>query len=372
MNSNKVIISGINIFEGGALSLLKDCLEYLNSSEFTINYNIVVLVHKKKLFDKLRYKNLSFVEFPKSRNSYLHRLYYEYFYFKKFAIENKVVFWLSLHDITPNLVNISQAVYCHNPSPFNTFNFKDLFIQPTQFFFKLFYKYLYQINIKKNKYVIVQQFWIKDKFCKMFSINDKTIIVAKPQVPTIMAEYLQLSPNNLNKKFFFPTFPRPFKNIEIICEAAKILIEKNIINFKVLITISGVENQYAKTIYNKFKDVNNILFIGLQQREAIYKLYAECDCMIFPSKLETWGLPISEFKQYNKPMFVANLPYAKETVGEYNKVIFFEPSNAIQLATNMENLILGNKSNFDVTTPQTYTEPYANNWYELFNTLLKQ
>ena len=34
------------------------------------------------------------------------------------------------------------------------------------------------------------------------------------------------------------------------------------------------------------------------------------DFLIFPSLLETWGLPISEFEQTNKKMILANLPYA--------------------------------------------------------------
>lgn len=370
MRNKTLVISAINFFEGGPLSILKDCLVYLNACNFNISYNIIVLVHKKCLFNQTAYQNLSFVEFPKSRGSYLYRLYYEYIYFKKFANINKVDFWFSLHDITPNIGNIPQAVYCHNPSPFNKFNIKHIFTQPTYFFFNLFYKYLYQINIHKNKYVVVQQFWMKEMFSDLFTINGHKIIVAKPNDYKIINNHLQPISNTLNKVFFFPTFPRPFKNIEKICEAVNILIAKNIINFKVILTIDGTENPYSKSIFKKFQNLKNIDFIGSQTRESVFKLYGECDCLIFPSKLETWGLPISEFKQFNKPMIVANLPYAKETVGNYSKVNFFEPSNANHLATIMENFIKNN-NNFDVTHSQTYTEPYAKNWDELFGILLK-
>lgn len=54
------------------------------------------------------------------------------------------------------------------------------------------------------------------------------------------------------------------------------------------------------------------------------KLYNTSDCLIFPSKLETWGLPISEMKFFGKPILIADELYAKETVGGYDKVQFLK------------------------------------------------
>ena len=164
MKNKTLVISAINFFEGGPLSVLMDCLSFLNDSIHIKEYKLLALVHKKELFNLKKFSNIQFIEFPKSRSSYFFRLYYEYIYFKKFSKKHDVNFWLSLHDITPNVGDISQAVYCHNPTPFNSLNFSDLMIQPTQFFFRLFYKFLYKINIDKNKFVIVQQLWLKNKF----------------------------------------------------------------------------------------------------------------------------------------------------------------------------------------------------------------
>jgi len=371
-NQKVIILSAINFFEGGPLSILKDCLKYLNNSHYLKDFKFIALVHKKKLFIQEEFANIEFVEFPKSRTSYLYRLYYEYFYFKKFASEHKVFFWLSLHDMTPNIGAVPQAVYCHNPSPFNKINWSDIYIQPTQFFFRLFYRYLYQINIKRNKYVIVQQLWIKESFEAMFGLNSNKIIIAAPQTPQILVEYLKVKveKNESQKVFFYPTFPRPFKNIEVICEAIKLVLEKGHQNFKVIITIDGSENKYSKAIVEKYKHIENIDFIGLISREAVYEQYAHSDCLIFPSKLETWGLPISEFKQFEKPMLVSDLPYAKETVGEYEFANFFDPSNPHKLS-ELIITILENKIIFDKNHSINYEQPYVKGWGELFTTLLK-
>ncbi|MFX0556547.1 glycosyltransferase [Maribacter sp. CXY002] len=371
MQKQTLVISSINFFEGGPLSILTDCLVYLNNSSYPKTYRIIALVHKKGLFDQKDFENIEFVAFPKSRTSYIYRLYYEYFHFKKFAEQHNASFWLSLHDITPNIGNVPQAVYCHNPSPFNKLNVSDLYIQPVQFFFRLFYKYLYQINIKRNKYVIVQQLWIKQRFKEMFGLEGDQIMVATPQLPIISKVYLNKckDPGNEGKSFFFPTFPRPFKNIEVICEAVKVLSYKTNEKFKVVITIDGSENTYSKRIVEKYGHLKSLDFIGLIKRDEVYEHYSTCDCLIFPSKLETWGLPISEFKQFNKQMLLADKPYARETVGHYEKVNFFNVDDP----TGLANLMLAALSDHlisEKTVKIIYEQPFAANWDGVFKKLL--
>lgn len=370
-NKKVLIISAINFFEGGPLSIMRDCLSFLNNSQYIENFKFVALVHKKDLFIQDQLENIEFIEFPKSRISYFYRLYYEYFYFKKLAKTYKPFFWLSLHDTTPNIGGIPQAVYCHNPSPFNKLNWNDIYIQPTQFFFRLFYKYLYQINIRRNKYVIVQQLWIKERFETMFGLNSSKIIIAAPQIPTIPIDYLKIKVERKagQKVFFFPTFPRPFKNIEVICDAVKLVLDRGHKSFKVIITIDGSENKYSKSIFEKYKHIDNIDFIGLIKREAVYIQYAQSDCLIFPSKLETWGLPISEFKQFHKTILVSDLPYAKETVNEYEFANFFDPNNPFELCELIIN-VLENNLVYYKTKSINYDQPYANGWGELFTILL--
>jgi glycosyltransferase involved in cell wall biosynthesis len=362
----KIAISGINLFEGGTLSVLKDCLQSIETSNQFDDCEFIALVHKKSLFDVNAYKRIVFVEFPKSRKSYLYRFYYEYVYFKKFAKRSKIDFWFSIHDMSPNVGNIPQVVYCHNPSPFKKTNFKDLFIQPTVFLFTLFYSYIYQINIKKNKYVVVQQLWIKNEFYKRFGVHYDKIIIAKPQEPKINIETKQFKESNNLKSFVFPTFPRSFKNIEVIGEAVKILNNEGFKDFLVSVTIDGTENKYSHMMYNRYGNFQHLNFIGLQTREAVYDLYSQSDCLIFPSTLETWGLPVSEYKQFDKPMIVADLPYAKETVGMYDKAVFFNPHDASALANSMKEVILSKTLSFSKTEKIIYPKPYVENWEKLW------
>ena len=71
-----IIISAINLRSGGPLSILHDCLNYLDFA-LTNSYKVVALIHSNSIAPKT--KNIHYIEFPKSASCYLFRLYYEYF-----------------------------------------------------------------------------------------------------------------------------------------------------------------------------------------------------------------------------------------------------------------------------------------------------
>jgi glycosyltransferase involved in cell wall biosynthesis len=149
-------------------------------------------------------------------------------------------------------------------------------------------------------------------------------------------------------------------------------LEKKIkIPFNVLLTINGTENKYAKSIIKKYRKIKNLQFIGLLSREQVFSYYSTANCLLFPSKLETWGLPLSEFKTTKKPILAADLDYAHETIGNYEKVSFFNPENANFLAILMEN-ILKNNIEFQGNIQSKLSHPLAVNWEELFEILLSK
>jgi glycosyltransferase involved in cell wall biosynthesis len=359
-----IVISAINIFEGGALSILKDCLNYLDEN-MSENYIIVSFVHNTSL---LNVKNITLIEVTKSRRSYIYRLYYEYIWFYFQSRKLKPYLWLSLHDITPNVKANIRSVYCHNPSPFYKISIKEFFLEPSFIFFNLFYKFLYKINLNKNRYVVVQQNWLRDIFINILNSRAE-IIVAPPNITIFENQNVCKKETSKKTIFFFPSLPRVFKNFECVCEATKLLREENL-DFEMHITISGNENKYAKQLFKKYCGVSKIKFLGLLSREEVFTIYQQCDAIIFPSKLETFGLPIAEAKAFNKSILLANLPYAHETIGNYSNVSFFDPKNSKQLAKLMKTII-NNEIVFDGNNLNPIPNPLANNWAEVFNLLLK-
>lgn len=359
----EIVFSGINLFEAGPLSIYYDCLNTVKKLNIDKEYKITAFVHKKELFKDYQ-DYITIIELPQSRGSYLFRLYYEYIYFYRWSKNKKIDFWISLHDITPRVKAEKIYTYCHNPSPFMKKDLSKICFGIKNVAFSFFYKYLYRINIKSATAIVVQQEWMRKEFLRLYPI--KNVIVARPNIDSSY-DFSEKEKNDQKIIFVFPAFPRFFKNFDVICEASKDIRSNE---YEIWLTLDGTENRYANQLVKKYGQDTCIKWLGILSRDEVFRLYNEADYLIFPSELETWGLPISEFKKTNKGVILADLPYAHETLGDYDMSVFFNPNKPEELREIIQNILLG-KSVFSKHRIDIPEEPYAKNWDELINKIIK-
>ncbi len=364
-----IVISAVNLVEAGTLAILKDCLKFLSDYAVRNGYRVVAIVHKRELTD---FPNIVYIETQWPKKRWTNRLWYEYVSMKKISKEIGPVFlWFSLHDTSPSVISERRAVYCHNSFSFYKWKKHDLIFAPKIALFAIFTKLIYKTNIHKNDYLVVQQEWFRKGLGNMFHINPKKIIVSRPKIVDNEVETINHS-SNKDFHFIFAGSPNSHKNFEVICQASKLLLtEYKVKNFKVSLTLKGTENKYANWIYSNWGDIKNIDFIGFIPKNTLLELYSKTDCLIYSSKVESWGLPISEFSKYDKPMLLADLPYAHETAEGSKKTAYFNPDNPSELAKYMFELIQGDYSALREQPIKYLEEPKAENWEELFNILLK-
>lgn len=352
--TKRLVVSAVNFSEGGPLTALRDCLD---SASRTLgpDWEIVALVHDRKLFDCQRVR---FIEFPEAKRSWLRRLYHEFWRFASLSRDLKPDVWLSLHDISPRVTAARQVVYCHNPSPFFRARMREALWEPNFFLFTLFYRYLYRLNIHANQLVVVQQDWLRKAFREMYGLS--SVAVAHPVTGKQAARGIATVVER-GGVFLYPALPRVFKNFEVLCEAARLLHQRVGDTFEVRLTLSGAESRYARYIHRRFAAVPVIRFIGRQSSEQMAGQYQEASAVVFPSRLETWGLPISEAKSWGKTLLAADLPYAHEAVGTYDKVTFFDPRDAKQLAEQMHAHLRGELKASPHVQP-SIEPPFAPDW----------
>ena len=349
--------------EGGLFTILDNCLQKISEYSENKNLKIIALVQDKSKFN---YPNIDYLEFPKAKKSWFLRLYYEYSYFNRLSKKIKPDIWFSLHDVTPKVVAKKQFVYFHHPTLFYKSTLNDWIFDYKIGLFSILYKYLFQINIKKNNAVFVQQNWIKKEIENLFYIDN--VRIANPENISVknLVEII-LDTNKIH--FFYPSFSRSFKNFELIGEAVLLLTNTIKSKIKIHITIDKNDNKYSKYIVEKY-DLECINYIGRISRTEVFGYYKKMDCLLFPSKLETWGLPISEAKCFDKSILAAYLPYAKETVGNCEKVSFFDIENPKELAQMITDFVngtiqfQGNKDIFDKSDQ-------LKDWNAIFDFMLK-
>ena len=366
-NRKVIVVSAVNLRKGGTLTILKDCLQYL-SSELTQQYRIVALVHKKDLCD---YPGIEYVEMPYIINGWGKRLWCEYVTMHRISQQLAPVYlWLSLHDTSPRVIADRQAVYCQTSFPFFKWHWHDFKMDFKIPLFAMFTRFAYQINVRSNKYLIVQQQWLRDGFSKMLGIDSRKFIVAPPQKKSfsITAEKIKTD----FYTFFFASTSDCHKNFETLCKASRLLEnEVGTDKFRVVMTVGGQENKYAKWLFAHWGHVKSLDFAGFMSKERLYGYYQTADCLVFPSRVETWGLPISEFMETGKPMLLADLPYAHETAAGSQKTAFFSPEDANALKECMKRLLEGDESELGRAEKQTLKEPQTDSWKGLFDLLLE-
>ena len=355
-----IVVSAVNFTEGGPLTVLRECLASA-ATVLPADCEIVAIVNRADLISEPRVRLISI---PSAKKSWFHRLYWEWFGFMGISRELKPLLWLSLHDITPRVSAVRQAVYCHNSSPFYRIGLREALMEPTFLMFNQFYALLYRVFIRRNYCVIVQQDWLRAEFIRR--MGQLPVIVAHP---SMRPDELVCTPTpGSTFVFIYPALPRVFKNIETLCKAAQILASREVSDFEVRVTLDGGENRYARWLFSLFGATAQVRFIGRQSKDEMAKQYRDASAVVFPSKLETWGLPITEAKAQRRPLLVADLPYARETVGTYDLVSFFPVESSEALANLMQSMIeqtwspTGNHH----TNPQA---PFAPDWATLWDVL---
>lgn len=361
----RIVFSGVNFTELGPLMVFRDALASLTEA-YSDQYEIIALVHKKSLFDN---PGVTFMEYPKVKSSWFRRLRFEYLDCRRISEELEPHLWFAMHDMTPNVTAKIRAVYCHNPCPFYPFHIQEALLDWKFGLFTLLYRFLYGINIRSNDFVVVQQDWMRAQFRARYGV--RKVVVAHPSVEhlDISASRDEQTSGHTSYRFFYPAYPRTFKNMEQILNAARTLERGGFNRFEVWLTMNGSESRYAARIVREYSDLATVKWLGVLPRAEVMRLYGEADCLVFPSKLETWGMPITEFKATGRPILAANLPYAHETVDKYGKAAFFGIGDDAQLAGMMQQAASG-EDVFGRTEETVPDEPFSRNWDELWRILL--
>ena len=345
---------------------------------------VIALVHSRQLCD---YPGIEYIEMPWCIRTWAHRLWAEYVTMHKISRQitqrdgHKPDLWLSLHDTTPRVEAQHQAVYCHTSFPFLKVKAHDWLMDPKVPLFAMLTKWAYRINVHKNDYLIVQQNWFADALSDLTRVprNHFRVIppISLPESSTGNQESLRqdsfaehgveaceskesfecsgevprrrlwplrtgaggaLPANEKTPVFLFAATPDCHKNFETLCRASRLLHDQGA-DFKLILTIKGDENRYARWIHKHWGDIKEIDFHGFMSKDELFSTYAKARCFVCPSRVETWCLPISEYMQTNPggKLLLADLPYAHETSGE--QAVFFDPCNPEELKDKMKQML---------------------------------
>ena len=78
----------------------------------------------------------------------------------------------------------------------------------------------------------------------------------------------------------------------------------------------------------------NIIFFGLANDEQLINLYSHAIALVFPSRMEGFGLPALEALALGCPVIVSDIPVFHEVLGE--NATYFDPRDPQDLIAKLE------------------------------------
>lgn len=296
-----IIIEASNIYLGGGYTLLEELIKNIEHSRI----KSVVYVGYDVVYDKLVQHNLNYVEIKKTSAV---KTFYRYL-----NTHNNTLFFCNL---PPFRRAKNSILYMHNP-------------------------YILSRKHSKMKYLIYN--WIVKFFARnvdVFACQTNSMaknITGIGYSPTLLPFYVKVQKQNIEKRynFCYISTVSPHKNHLLLFDAVEILVKKNI-KFNLVVTVRDCE--VNSRIIDRIKSINRlaqkevIINKGFVSRIEVENILNSSKTLIFPSLMETFGLPIAEALMCDLRILASDRSYVYDLM---ENPITFDPLNPSDIAEKM-------------------------------------
>ena len=151
--------------------------------------------------------------------------------------------------------------------------------------------------------------------------------------------------------FFYPARAEVYKTHQAIIEACKLLNSRGITGYRVILPLQP--GGFAEKICRQAEGLP-IEILGALSYEEVWKYYSKTT-LLFPSYLETCGLPMLEARMAGSRILASDMPFSHEALDGYPNVRFFPYDDPKELADCMQKVILGQMV-YVPASKETYNE----------------
>lgn len=318
----RVIVNDIAASTGGALTILRDFYNFIKNNKQASEHEWIFLLSDIYIEETENIKTIILKENKKWKN----KIIFDFITGKKYINKLEPDILISFQNTYTYGLNCPQIIYMHQAIPFQEVK-KFSFFKVSEFKLAI-YQFIIGFIIKKavraSDHVIVQTEWIKKSIIKICNLDPDNISIIKPNIQNFD---LPTEETFSERCFFYPADNLLYKNHKVIKAAVEILNNKKVHNFSVLLTTPEININSSNIVSSSKMDFNEVL-----------KNYA-CSTLIFPSYIETLGLPLLEAKKMGTIILASDTPFAREALDGYNNSYYFGIDDAKMLSHLMEKII---------------------------------
>lgn len=333
-----VIVLASACRSGGALSIYRQFITHLPIYVKDNKYYIFV----DPSMDQPVMKNVLYiheVDHSWKRRVYMNRKGYLQT-IKSMNVVPDVIFSLQNSGI---ITDCRQVIYYHQSLPFfrrfwNPFKVSERHL----FMYQHFYPYFVKKTLNDRTDIIVQIPYIKKGFVNKFKYDPNKVHVIFPDVEYVDVNAvlnIELEPQYVH--FIYPASSAPYKEHITIVKALDELrkIEYDLVSrIRIHLTIEKNSNIALYNLIVKKGLVRCFIFHGSLPHKTLMSYYRSVLGLLFPSTIETLGLPLLEAAAFGIPIIVSDLDYAHEVLYNYSGVFFTPARNSKLWAQNIRYL----------------------------------
>lgn len=316
-----ILVIDVAAEHSGAVTVLNQFISEFKKDPLN---NYIVVLSVLKYFD---YENVKFVNYDWVKKSHLHRLYFDNFVVPKLVKKLKPNKVFSLQNNAFRIDNIPQEVYFHNALPISEKKFS-FFESKSLWIYQNIIGFIVRKSLKYADSIKVQAEWVKEALIKEWNVNRKKI-----EVKRIKIEYSETRKEYNPKALFYPANGGLYKNHFILLKALIPLWNKyGAPELRLTGTITDLPKNCQRLLLQKNYPVH---FLGRLTKDEMNEQYRTA-ILVFPSCIETVGLPLIEAKMNGALIIASDYQYAKEALGNYENASYFKPSDIENLTGLIE------------------------------------
>ena len=335
-----VVVVATATRSSGALTIYSPFLSHL--IDYSNNFQCVIFVHPSMPHPTIA--NVRYVDVNTER--YFDRVMFDWYKCKQIlkSIGVPVDVVISLQNTGVQcLKNNKTLIYYHQGIPF--YNYKCDFFDAYERVLAM-YKYIYPIfvrsSISSKTHFVAQIPFMAKNIIKRYRVKESNVHILPPDVESINIDNIQPFGewDKEHTHFIYPATSYRYKRHSTIIKALGYL--KHELNTKVIrvhFTINEKDSPEILELVNRL-DVSDLVdFMGVVPHERLLSMYKRSDALLFPSVIETYGLPMLEASVFGIPLLVSDMEYAHDVVGNYSGAKFISPENYKLWAKEMDNVV---------------------------------